>query len=50
MIRSVQRLSDEDFKTIRKSMPNRTKKNKESRNRFILSSKERAMLEELADA
>ncbi len=49
MIRSVLRISDEDFKKIRKSMPTKTKKQLEVKSKFNINPKERAMLEELAD-
>ena len=48
MIRSVLRLTDEDFRSVRDKMPRKTKKQRKTRKSFELKSKERAMLEELA--
>ncbi len=48
MIRSVLRLTDEDFRSVRDKMPRKTKKQRKTRKNFELKSKERAMLEELA--
>ena len=49
MIRSVLRLTDEDFKTIRNKMQTKTTKQRKIKKNFALSIKERAMLEELAE-
>jgi len=49
MIRSVLRLTDDDFKQIRKSMPKRTTAQREAKEKFKLSKKERAMIGELAE-
>ena len=42
-------MTDDDFKQIRKSMPKRTTAQREAKEKFNLSKKERAMLEELAE-